>query len=435
MSQSTLKLKKSCIISVPLDAYAKDFTFVVNGEEFRTSCLISDLISPKICQIHKTDPTFNKFVINTEHNGNFSRFLELLNFEDISLPDSEMPFFYEIIQILGNFNIKMINSSDHLPISNENIFQLLQQHNQCHFLYSKSITEEIDYISSHFYELCDTHNSQLKSLSYDMLYEIISNSKLLLKNEDQLIKFINELISDSSSEFTSLYELVIFSNANSSTMDEFVNLFDMIYLNRKIWERITDRLKLPVQQNMTEASQQRYLEKSLEVLDLQNWSNFNGIIKYLKNHSNGKIENELNVTAISFYDEFVPLNVTEFDDEKKWFRTNDGVDDNWICFDFKDKKVNLTKYEMKSIPFDQNLEHPKFWVVEGSNDKEKWKEIDSINNCQYLNGKNLTHIFNVNNSSSEAYRYIKIRQTGVNWRDTKYFMIGSVELYGKIIQN
>ena len=89
-----IQLKTSSILSVPLQNFTEEFTFVVNGKEFKMNRLISDLLSPKICKIHMNDPTFNKFSINTQHSGDFSRFLQLINFNEIKIQDDEVDFFF-----------------------------------------------------------------------------------------------------------------------------------------------------------------------------------------------------------------------------------------------------------------------------------------------------------------------------------------------------
>ena len=67
-----LQLKTSSILNVPLQSYFDDFSFIVNGKEYKTSRLISDLLSPKICEIHANDPTFDIFTIKTQQKGDFS---------------------------------------------------------------------------------------------------------------------------------------------------------------------------------------------------------------------------------------------------------------------------------------------------------------------------------------------------------------------------
>lgn len=103
---NSLKLQTSCIRNVPFDIYEKNFTFIVNGEEFKTSKIISDIISPYISKIHSRDPTFDRIVINTKHKGDFSHILRLINFDLNIYPESELPFLHEVFDFLGNDYIK-----------------------------------------------------------------------------------------------------------------------------------------------------------------------------------------------------------------------------------------------------------------------------------------------------------------------------------------
>ena len=77
---SLIKLKNSCIVNVPLHNYEKSFTFIVNGQEFKTSRIIADLLSPTLSKIHLNDPTVDIFTINAEHKGDFSHILDLATF-------------------------------------------------------------------------------------------------------------------------------------------------------------------------------------------------------------------------------------------------------------------------------------------------------------------------------------------------------------------
>ncbi|KAK8849360.1 hypothetical protein M9Y10_018759, partial [Tritrichomonas musculus] len=97
-----IQLKATSILNVPLQLYEEDFSFVVNGEEFKTSRIISDLLSPKICQLRMNDPTLNMYVINTSEQGNFSNVLKLVNFDQNDIPENEIPFILEVMEILNN---------------------------------------------------------------------------------------------------------------------------------------------------------------------------------------------------------------------------------------------------------------------------------------------------------------------------------------------
>lgn len=62
-----IQLQTSSILNAPLYNYDKDFTFIVNGKEYNTYRIISDLLSSKISNIHKTDPTYSFICINTKN--------------------------------------------------------------------------------------------------------------------------------------------------------------------------------------------------------------------------------------------------------------------------------------------------------------------------------------------------------------------------------
>lgn len=95
---SKVQITPSAILNVPLQTYQKDFSFIVNGEEFKTSRVISDLISPRICKIHQQDPTIDTFTIKTQQQGDFSRILKLCEFQEIEYSSDELDFIVEVIE-------------------------------------------------------------------------------------------------------------------------------------------------------------------------------------------------------------------------------------------------------------------------------------------------------------------------------------------------
>ena len=74
-----------------------------NGEEINTSRIAADLLSPKICLYHRINPTMDKFINNTECRGHFSHILDLVKFDEISIPANEYLFFIEVLEILVKF--------------------------------------------------------------------------------------------------------------------------------------------------------------------------------------------------------------------------------------------------------------------------------------------------------------------------------------------
>ena len=54
---------------IDFDKYEKDFTFVVNGKEFKTNKYISDILSPKISNYHLIDPKILKNLLTKIKRG------------------------------------------------------------------------------------------------------------------------------------------------------------------------------------------------------------------------------------------------------------------------------------------------------------------------------------------------------------------------------
>lgn len=428
---STLFLKSSCILDVPLQNYGDDFTFIVNGEKYNTSYLIADLLSPIISKTHKSDPTYNKLSINTNQKGNFSHILNLLNFDLNDVPQDEIPFISEVIKILKNESIEIIQP-DISEITIYNVFSLLNMHEKSPLYNSNRFQEEIDFISSHLYELIEECKEELISLSIDKLVTVISNSKVQLNSENQLLEFINELYSQNS-EYSILYETVHFENVSIEMVSEFIEVFDFNDMTASTWKSISNRLKQNTLKIST-FSMERYVGKSKGEVTISPRDDdlFNGIIEFLRTVSKS-LNSEIEITSSSFFDEFYrPINVVLFDDCDKSFHSL-NAQNSWICFDFKNRKINLTDYVIRSGSWSTNSEHPKNWVIEGSNDNESWEVIDQQSECASLNGISYVHKFHVRNKMPNEFRYIRMKEIGPNWIGTYSLALNSIEFFGNLI--
>lgn len=240
-------LKTDAILKAPLDIYENDFIFVVNGEEFKTNKLISNLLSKRISNLHHSDPIMCRYSIQTETKGNFSNFLNLFLFHSYSIPEEEILFLIELMDILEldaedisftNFDIQ--------SIANENVILLLKCHLKHNNQNSTWITSAIEYVSRHFFELCEEKREELQSLPIDILFQITSHPSLHLLDEDQLLEFINwvyDIYKEETSNLSaSLYENVNFVNASREKICEFVECFDFNDMGNELWKHISDFL-------------------------------------------------------------------------------------------------------------------------------------------------------------------------------------------------
>lgn len=435
MSQiSKVQIKPSCILGIPLQVYANDFSFIVNGQEFKTSQLISDLLSPIICRIHANDPTFNVFEVNTKTPGNFSNILNLFNFKINNIPESELPFLLEVIEILGNDSIEY-EESESIELTIDNVFKQIRQH-EIHSKFNHNrFLKEIEFISSHFFELCDSHEEEFLNISVFTLFEILSCESLELESEDQLLKFADSLYKRDD-KYSILYEAVFFENVSALAMKEFLSLFDSDDMTAATWDRLKKRLE---KESLSESKEieKRYKNATPKGIEFKvnSEEELNGIIKHLRSEANGNIENKVSITASSVfndYENYQPRNVALFEDQKKRFESKDQKD-GWICFDFKDHQVIPTDYAIRSYPCAPNIHHPRSWVVEGSSDNSSYETLDKQYDCSYLNGQNIVHTFKMNQPNGKEYRYIRMRLTGPDWANCNYLKIDSFEIYGRLI--
>ena len=159
-------------------------------------------------------------------------------------------------------------------------------------VYSKNIENEIEFISSHFFELVENNKDELISLEEDILSKIMKHEKLKLKDEDQLLNFVNEIYKRDK-KFNIMYKFVIFSNTTTKSMQNFVEIFDYNDLIINIWEVLSKRL-IPNIDKDDENESTRYIEQNNSKNKITKDSNiktflyekgqeFKGIIQHLTN--------------------------------------------------------------------------------------------------------------------------------------------------------
>lgn len=272
-------------------------------------------------------------------------------------------------------------------------------------------------------------------MGIDILEIIINNSNLVLKDEDQLIKLINKFYLNDW-RFSKLFKFVFFSNVENSTIDEFLSIFDYNNLTAEIWRSISTRLRNTCKETNDEKNQTRYCCIKKEIgkkFQPKGDSNFDGIIKHLRDETNNNIEKKINITSSVLASDYPPSNVVIYEDQNKFFICDQSGPNPWICFEFKENKIIPTCYQIRSKPSGVNGCHPKSWLIEGSNDSSNWEVLDSKKNCSILNGSNIPHLFSINNKNSKEFRYIRMKLEGKAWCGNYHLELDSFELYGKLI--
>lgn len=106
--------------------------------------------------------------------------------------------------------------------------------------------------------------------------------------------------------------------------------------------------------------------------------------------------------------------------------------DGWFEIDFKDKKINLTSYTLRtSYNGPNDYSHPKSWRIVGSNDRNKWDVLNHQTNNSSLNGMYYQNRFTCENNPN-YYRYIKYIQEDSWCTYTYNIKLTCIELFGYI---
>ena len=380
---NSIKLQANSILQIPFDNYPKDFVFIVNGKTYKTMKFCADLLSTKISKMHQIDPTLNEYSFNTNTKGDFQLFLDILNFNQKDLEEQDIPFITEIICILCTENIEYNIKIPEININNA--INLIRKHEKSAFFYSKILSEEIEYLSSHFYELKDEQLEEISEISIETIEEIIGNEKLALKTEDQLLTLINLLYSKSST-YSNLYEYVYFENISHEKMKEFISIFSIEWITQGTWMSISNRLLNDKSKEIEKEQSKRYHfsemnkkeeEKKNDALKVKeipylNSKNLKGIFNYFKQQSS--IQDEVAVSQSSFDDGDVNL-FLDIENTKGAYYTKD-VPNSWICIELKKHRLIPTNYTIRNYNGVYNL---KSWVIEVSNDKNNWIKVDEQN--------------------------------------------------------
>lgn len=316
-------------------------------------------------------------------------------------------------------------------------------------------------------------NIDIKNSSIDLLSRLLNdysdvfdfsmlNSKNLVKTTSKLLSEINALKIDFSvkldqmnqsfekqqnenrnliSQISKLTELIECQNGQQNELKIKLNEYEtkLLQQNKKISElenQISQQnLKIDATNLKVDSKKGANSKKEqIQGIDFKySGKNFSGIINYLKSESQGNIENMIIFTASSMEsDNYHPRNSILYDDSNLFdYFASRNLPNSWFCLDFKDHRVIMTDYTVGST---YNNYHPKSWVIEGSNDNNTWNQIDLQSNCPYTNGSKIVHTFSIQNKNNDAFKYIRMRQTGPCWNgNNDYFRVNSFEIYGTLI--
>ena len=420
------KIDIDSIQRISFDKFEKDFFFIVNGEIYNTNSFVATLLSPNISKMFEESMNISYYEINTEYSGDFNQIIEYGEMKEVKIRHEEMQYFLDILKQFGNnYTLHHFYKELQNNISYENVVQRIKTKKELNINFG----DEISFISRNFHDFYSNYPEMLFTLDVDIMEQIISNEMLNLNDEEELFDIILNLYTISK-EYSLLFSYVIFMNLSTKSIRKFNENFDINDINNSIWEKIRYRLEQDISNESRETYEKmhqnifnhRYIIKKNYV------KRYEHIIQHLTEqyHGNVHLQNVVHITASSIYSEsYKAENIVE--QNNNIFGTK-SEPNSWIQFDFKEKKVLLDHYTLKTMNWNVNSGHLKSWILEVSNDGKNYIEIDRHENCDLLNGCLKTATFKV--SCSTPQQFVRLTQIGPSWCFLNCLFLNQIEFSG-----
>ncbi|OHS97925.1 hypothetical protein TRFO_35762 [Tritrichomonas foetus] len=390
------------IKNIPFDKYEKNFSFFVNGEEFKVNRIIADLLSPKIRQYHMVDESINSFSIEIDGIGdkkeimnNFSKLLSFFDYSSKEITQKELSFFISLFDKLENNQVLEMFPINQEKLIGKTIFRIIEAKakklKNINFSYFQN---EIDFLATHFY-IPSVLQTILEKIQLDnelfclyFIKLILSNENLRIQNEDSLFDFIMNIYQklDKNKSAFELFEFLEFSNLKVKKIQSFLEILNIDSLTNELWLSLSKRLLLEVKK--LEVNNERYHHNRKIYNYAGVGDELKGIFYNLTAEHGGNLEEKgvIGVTASSISSEQLPKYSLDFESDHYYRSKNEP--NSWIYYDFKEKEITLLHYSIRSLqlfgPFNNQ---PKNWVLEGSINLNNWDILDKQNNNMILNGK------------------------------------------------
>jgi hypothetical protein len=101
----------------------------------------------------------------------------------------------------------------------------------------------------------------------------------------------------------------------------------------------------------------------------------------------------------------------------------------WLCYDFKDRRVIPTHYSIHAHSSNYYL---RSWVLEGSVDGSSWVCLDDQKDNSTTNSGHPIGTFAV--SVRSEWRFLRLRQTGKNANRNDNLTLFAFEIFGQLIE-
>jgi hypothetical protein len=159
-------------------------------------------------------------------------------------------------------------------------------------------------------------------------------------------------------------------------------------------------------------------------------SGLDGIIAFLTKEHGANVHNLgiVHVTASGSAFADSPQNAVDL--QHNGFHQSPDAPNQWLRYDFKNRRVKLTGYSIAAHTDNWFL---RSWAIEGSHDGEDnhWTALDSRTNNTDAHVGHPIATFNVGDSG--FYRFIRLRNTGQTAKGSNSLVVLGFELFGFLL--
>ena len=427
-----LVLTWSGLGSVNWDRCDDEFEFVFGGDNkvCRVHSILAEFLCPKVALTRKSDGCCSVYNLKSSCSDLFEAILSSLragrafrveasNFSSLLRLSQELENKELLCSLMGGIDMKSMTLEEGLLVLQAGIDLGIASTDQF-----KKLTE---FIASHFYEI---KKEILENINFETAQLLLSSSSLRIEDEDSVYDFVRSR-SETDLSFSSLFEFVYFEYLSKDRVEDFArfakdNLLENI--SEGIWSRICCRLILD---SKIGKKSPRDVKPPGREFPYKESDPLNGIIAHLTRECGGNVHDKgiVNITASSVNSSSEEKrNAVDF--ETNTYFVSQNTPNSWICYDFKDSRVSPTSYSVRSCAYGPGSNHPKSWVFEVSNDETNWTVVDRRDNNGDLNNNFVTRNFRLSSTSSESFRFVRLRQTGKTHGGRDNLVLSALEIFG-----
>jgi hypothetical protein len=396
VSQSEVTLSAKGLTNLIRENYANDFTFIVNGKEFACPCFVAEFLSRRISKLRRIDCTMKEMKIeNGEVFDCFGKFLSLGFGSSVIFEKWEIPLIRSICIELESMDLcEELFEKRGDELTEENVIELMKD---CESI-GCSCESVIAFVASRFFNL---NKSSFVGLNVSLISRILNHPSLTIETEDSLWETISFLIKNDP-DYCMLLECIEYIYLSISSIESFINVISesFEFLTIVVWNQLRSRL---ISGHCSiQSGRKRHL-----CLPFREGSPFEGIILFLTRTYCGNVSDLgiVSISSSSVYSDRVAKNVADFNTSS--IGQTDDQANGWICYDFKDQRVKIQHYSLRSRSDSEN-NHPINWALEGSVNGIEWVELDRRSNCRDL--CELNKDATVSASGNDFFRMIRLLQ-------------------------